>query len=270
MEDLNIEKPPEINKILDKRLMQHVQDFFAETLDVALLNLYEDYWLTDPSNPTTFCSKYIKKNKLGYNCCEDCHRKLQKAVKEKGKPIISKCYVGIVIFIIPVIVSGEYYGCVLGGQVLSEPPDENKMREFARKYNFDEDEFMEEIGKIKIWSEDKVKSICDLLYLVANSVAVIAKTNHSLKEMGIDYKFPRNISLEEWFLKKYLTPNKILSSREYEVLKLIVLGKNNNEIAKDLFISVHTVKVHVSSIIEKLGVEDRVQAAVKAVRENLL
>ena len=61
-----------------------------------------------------------------------------------------------------------------------------------------------------------------------------------------------------------------ITEREFEVLKLIVLGKSNTEIAKDLFISVHTVKAHVSSILEKFSVEDRVQVAVKAIREGLV
>lgn len=60
-----------------------------------------------------------------------------------------------------------------------------------------------------------------------------------------------------------------LTDRELEVLKYVVMGKNNNEIAKELIISTHTVKAHVCSILEKLSVSDRVQAAVKAVKEGL-
>lgn len=62
----------------------------------------------------------------------------------------------------------------------------------------------------------------------------------------------------------------VLTDREKEVLKLVIDGKSNNEIAKDLIISVHTVKAHVYSILQKLSVTDRVQAAVKAVRERLV
>lgn len=61
-----------------------------------------------------------------------------------------------------------------------------------------------------------------------------------------------------------------LTEREKEVLTLISKGKNNSEIAKELCVSVHTVKAHVASILQKLAVEDRVQAAIKAISENLL
>jgi len=61
-----------------------------------------------------------------------------------------------------------------------------------------------------------------------------------------------------------------LTEREYEVLKLVVDGKSNNEIANDLKISEHTAKAHVCNIIQKLVVDDRTQAAVKAIKEGLV
>lgn len=61
-----------------------------------------------------------------------------------------------------------------------------------------------------------------------------------------------------------------LTQREYEVLKLVVDGLSNNEIAQELTISEHTAKAHVCNIIQKLVVDDRTQAAVKALKEGLV
>lgn len=61
-----------------------------------------------------------------------------------------------------------------------------------------------------------------------------------------------------------------LTERENQVLTLLVEGKSNSEIADVLSVSVHTAKAHVCSILQKLSVHDRVQAAVKAVKENLV
>lgn len=61
-----------------------------------------------------------------------------------------------------------------------------------------------------------------------------------------------------------------LTEREYEVLKLVVDGKSNSEIAKELTISEHTAKAHVCNIIQKMVVDDRTQAAVKALKEGLV
>ena len=59
-----------------------------------------------------------------------------------------------------------------------------------------------------------------------------------------------------------------LTDRELEVLKLIVEGHSNPEIASVLFISLSTVKAHIRGIMKKLAVDDRVQAAVVALRSG--
>ena len=61
-----------------------------------------------------------------------------------------------------------------------------------------------------------------------------------------------------------------LSDREIEVLKLIANGKDNAEIARELHISPKTVKNHISNILMKLQIENRIQAAVYAVRSGLV
>lgn len=53
-----------------------------------------------------------------------------------------------------------------------------------------------------------------------------------------------------------------LTPREQQVLPLVAEGKSNKEIARALLISVSTAKYHVSSLLHKLGVESRVDAAV--------
>ena len=59
-----------------------------------------------------------------------------------------------------------------------------------------------------------------------------------------------------------------ISEREAEVLKLIADGLSNEEICEKLFISKNTVKNHVASIISKLSVKDRTQAAILALKNN--
>jgi two-component system nitrate/nitrite response regulator NarL len=61
-----------------------------------------------------------------------------------------------------------------------------------------------------------------------------------------------------------------LSVREKQVLRLVVDGKDNAAIAQELFISPYTVKNHISNILLKLQVENRLQAAVCAVRDSLI
>lgn len=67
-----------------------------------------------------------------------------------------------------------------------------------------------------------------------------------------------------------IKPEHDLSERELEVLGLLVEGKSNPDIAKQLFISPNTVKAHMKSLMNKLAANDRVQVAVKALRAGLV
>ncbi|MHA3066351.1 response regulator [Lacticaseibacillus saniviri] len=61
-----------------------------------------------------------------------------------------------------------------------------------------------------------------------------------------------------------------LTNREREVLQLIAAGKSNQEIADELFITLKTVKTHVSNILAKLQVEDRTKATIYAFKHGLV
>lgn len=78
--------------------------------------------------------------------------------------------------------------------------------------------------------------------------------------------------LEKKYNKKEINyyVEKPLSKREIEVMKLVISGNSNSQIAKKLNITINTVKAHMSRIMDKLAVTDRVQAAVKVTGQNLL
>ncbi len=62
----------------------------------------------------------------------------------------------------------------------------------------------------------------------------------------------------------------VLTERETDVLKQIVLGRSNKEIGKALFISEATVKTHINNLLGKLGVADRTQAATTALQRGIV
>lgn len=77
-----------------------------------------------------------------------------------------------------------------------------------------------------------------------------------------------NSKMIEWDTDKERI--KLLTKRELEVLKLVAIGSYNKEIGEKLKISERTVKNHISSIFKKIEVTDRTQAAVFAIRNNLI
>lgn len=97
--------------------------------------------------------------------------------------------------------------------------------------------------------------------------AIIAVAN------GENYIQPSLIpALNSKMIEKSRDKGKIesLTKRELEVLKLLAVGMYNKEVAEKLNISERTVKNHVSNIFKKLEVTDRTQAAVFAIRNNLI
>ncbi len=67
-----------------------------------------------------------------------------------------------------------------------------------------------------------------------------------------------------------INENQKPTQREMEVLKLLLLGLNNKQIAKTLFITTHTIKVHVASLLLKLKVSNRLQLAVVALKRDII
>lgn len=105
---------------------------------------------------------------------------------------------------------------------------------------------------------DVIKDVLDGSMYFDSSVSdfVMQQTSRANEE-----KILGNISVKDCYN---------LTQQEKRVLILLSSGNNNQQIAKKLDISVNTTKVHVCSILQKMGVEDRTQAAIKAIRENLI
>ena len=78
---------------------------------------------------------------------------------------------------------------------------------------------------------------------------------------------PEACDLDNLYTEKNIKNN--LTKREMEVLKLIIEGKTNSQIAQEMVVSINTAKAHVGKILNKLSATDRVQAAVKAVRAKI-
>ena len=135
---------------------------------------------------------------------------------------------------------------------------------------------------IMLTSHEKEQDVLDALSAGANSycmkdvdpeilVAVIKSTYE-----GASWLDPRiaKIVLDKFVDKfgKFLKSDRVsdLTEREVDVLNLIAKGYSNQDISNELYISLNTVKTHIKNMFQKLEVEDRTQAAMKAVKEDLI
>lgn len=79
-----------------------------------------------------------------------------------------------------------------------------------------------------------------------------------------------HLSLEDDAASKPRGALSVLTQREFEVLKSLATGKANRDIARDLGISPKTLRNHISTVYHKLGIYDRAQAVIVAVREGVV
>lgn len=76
-------KNVDILEIIDSNFMQNIQDFFAKTMNVALVSVEGNRQLTEPSNSTDFCEKYAIESNLSRERCKTCYTKFKDEVIKK-------------------------------------------------------------------------------------------------------------------------------------------------------------------------------------------
>lgn len=177
---LDKERKIKLSDLVDVKLLQKFQDAFAKTMNVASLTYDDQGPITKPSNFNEFCTKYIKGSELGFKRCDECDAAWGKIAAEKGEPVIYTCHVGLTDFAVPIIVEGKHIGSILGGQVLSELPNEEHSREMARQLGVNEEEYIQALKKINIVPTETVKAAANLLSTVANTIAEIGYKNLEL------------------------------------------------------------------------------------------
>ena len=118
-----------------------------------------------------------------------------------------------------------------------------------------------------IAKEDRVSTLADTIRSVAAGNTVLSPASSAI--IG-GWSAPTTPAATSPDVSNALPPGVTLSPRESEVLVLMVEALSNRQIATRLHLSETTVKTHVSAIIAKLGVQDRVGAVVYALRNGLV
>lgn len=116
-------------------------------------------YITDRYNFTEFCDKYTRASHEGCARCEKC---------DKEGHGVYKCHAGLMEFAIDLVVNNEKVGTVLGGQLLSEEPNEEKFRQVAKEIGVNEDEYIAAVHKLNVRSEKVIHASAELLGDVMN------------------------------------------------------------------------------------------------------
>lgn len=159
--------------IIDKKTLQELQDAFANATGMAALTTDDSGSVTELSNGTDFCMNFTRASRIGCERCNQCDLMGGEQSSKTGKPAVYYCHGGLVDFAAPIILNGKHIGSLIGGQVLPEPPDEEKFRKIAKEIDVDPDAYIAALKKIKIVPKQQIDAAANLLYQMANALSEV-------------------------------------------------------------------------------------------------
>ena len=144
-----------LTDLIDTEVLQQVQDAFCHMTGInAGISDMNGTAVTVPSIPSDFCINLTKKSPLGLARCEWCDKHGGEIALAKGHAICYKCHAGLTDFAAPIMANGKMIGTFTGGQVLTEPPDEEHIRKHQEMLGV----------KTEVESyKTRVKSICETM-----------------------------------------------------------------------------------------------------------
>lgn len=164
-----------LTELISVGTLQEIQDGFAKLTGMAALTTDETgAAVTRGSNFTEFCMEITRKSPIGCRRCEECDRSGGEKTMLTKKAVSYSCHAGLTDFAAPIMLNGEMIGSFIGGQVLTEEPDEEHFREIARDMGVDEDKYIAALRKVKIVNKQQVEAAADFLFIIANLLSKTA------------------------------------------------------------------------------------------------
>jgi ligand-binding sensor protein len=172
-----------LTDVIDLDFLQQFQDDFAKGVGLASVTVDpEGNPVTNPSSFTRFCMDYTHSTECGDKRCAESHRKGGEEAARAGKPVLYECHAGLIDFAAPIMLEGRLIGTILGGQVLTEIPDEAKYRKIASEIGVDGDGYIEAVSEIRKLSKESIEAAANVLYHVANNMS---KTAYHQRELQV-------------------------------------------------------------------------------------
>lgn len=179
-----------LTDLIEVSTLQKMQDAFAAMTGVAVITTDSNgVAVTEPSDFSDFCINYVRSTEAGMECCEKCDKMGAEMARNAGDSCAYFCHAGLMDFAAPIMTGGHMVGCFIGGQVLTEPIEDEVVASVAKKIGVDENMLIDAAHKIKIVNKSEIKKVTAALYDIANVLSEIAFTKHEL--------YLKNLELEK-------------------------------------------------------------------------
>lgn len=169
-----------LTDLISVEILQEIQDGFSDVTGMAALTTDADgNPVTQGSNFTDFCMKYTRQSARGCERCERCDKQGGEQTQRTGRAAAYVCHAGLMDFAAPIMINDEFIGSFIGGQVLTEAPNEKEFRRIAREIGVNEDEYIAALRKVKIVPKARVEAAAKFLHTIAKNISAIAYANYS-------------------------------------------------------------------------------------------
>lgn len=184
----------QLQDLIDTKVLQKIQDAFADMLGIAALTTDADgVAVTKGSNFTDFCMKYTRATTRGCARCEQCDRAGAELALSVGRSVAYRCHAGLMDFAAPIMAKGELVGCFIGGQVLTKAPDLDRIREVAAEIGADPEEYVEAVKKVKIVEKDVVEKAAKFLFTIADALSNTAYNRYLVHKVNVELARSENM-----------------------------------------------------------------------------
>lgn len=178
-------KSLEIKDIIDIEMLQEFQNNFALSMNIASVTVdIKGKPVTKESSYTSFCQNFTHSTTIGDDRCAASYREGGQEAHRTGRPYIYKCHAGLIDFAVPILVEGQHIGTILGGQILTETPNEAQFRKTAKEIGIDEDDYIKSVKEVNIATTKNIEAATEVLFIVANAFSKIGYEQLQLKSMS--------------------------------------------------------------------------------------
>lgn len=168
-----------LTELIDPEILQQMQDSLSNYIGMASLIADENgIPVTKGSGFTEFCQNLTRQSALGCSRCEACDKQGALETLKNGKPAVYHCHAGLVDYAAPIMLEDTYIGSIIGGQVLTNPLEEESFRRTAQELSIDEDTYVAAAKKVPYHEIAEVERAAVFLSEIASTLSSMAYKNY--------------------------------------------------------------------------------------------
>lgn len=183
-----------LTDLIDRKTLQNIQDAFSRVTGIAALTTDANgVAVTNGSHFSDFCMKYTRNAPMGCIRCAQCDKAGAELAMREGRPIVYTCHAGLMDFAAPIMADNKLVGCFIGGQVLAEKPDREKIVKVAEELGIDAEEYYEAALKVKLIEKEALDNATDFLSTIATVLSDMAYNKYFVQQAKADLERTSNM-----------------------------------------------------------------------------